>query len=276
MSMPAPTMNDDGLRNTLGVSAILHILVLLFVYFGLPHLMPPLPEHHDPVPLEIVDISELTNTRLKDEEPPKPPQPQPQPAPEPPKQEVKPPAPPPAPTPPTPEVVKPEPQAEALKAAPMPKPKPPEPKPVTQDFNKLLKNLETHKIQPPPTEAKPEVKTQAAQPTSQLSALSNRLSISEEDALRRQIEGCWAIDAGARDAQNMVVDVIIDVNSDKTVLNAEVADKSRYATDGYFRAAAERALRAVRNPRCSPLVLPDGKYDQWKRITFTFDPRDVM
>ena len=274
MTMPAPTMNDDGLKNSLIGSAVAHLLALLFLYFGLPHLMPPLPEHHDPVPFQIIEIADLTNTRIKDEEP------QPKPAlPEPPKPEVKPTPPPQQMTPPpTAEVEKPQPQAEALKAAPVPKPKPPEPKAVADDFNKLLKNLEAKKQEKPkPTETKPDAKATAQQPaTSQASSLSSRLTITEEDALRRQIESCWNPDAGARDAQTMIVDVVIDVNVDRTVLNAEVVDKTRYASDSFFRAAADRALRAVRNPKCSPLELPADKYEQWKRITFTFDPRDLL
>lgn len=272
MTMPATTMNDDGLKNSLITSAILHVIGLLFLYFGLPYLMPPLPEHHDPVPFQIIEIADLTNTRVKDEEPKQTP-----PAPEPPKPEVKPPPPVVTPPPPQPEAEKPQPQVEALKAAPLPKPKPPEPKQTQDDFNKLLKNLETKKTETPkPTVTKPESKTESQPQTTQATSLSNRLTITEEDALRRQIESCWDVDPGARDAQNMIVEVFIDVNPDRTVLNAEVVDKSRYASDSFFRAAAERALRAVRNPRCSPLILPADKYDQWKRITFTFDPRDLI
>jgi outer membrane biosynthesis protein TonB len=271
MAMPTTTVNNEGLKNSIYASAFLHVFGLLLLYFGLPHLLPPLPEHHDPVPFQIVEISDITNTRVKEEEPePKPP------APEPPKQEVKP-QPTPPPPPPAPPVEKPpEPQAEALKPAPKPLPKPPVPKPVNDDFNKLLKNLEAKKPETPKTESKAETKTPSQPAAAQASSLSTRLTISEEDALRRQIEGCWNPDPGARDAQNMIVEVTIDVNPDRTVANAEIVDKSRYASDGFFRAAADRAMRAVRNPNCSPLILPDGKYDQWKRINFTFDPRDLL
>ena len=41
--------------------------------------------------------------------------------------------------------------------------------------------------------------------------------------------------------------------------------------DPSFRTAAEAAMRAVNNPDCSPLLLPEDKYDQWKEINFTFD-----
>ena len=81
---------------------------------------------------------------------------------------------------------------------------------------------------------------------------------------------------GARDAKNLIVELTLDVNPDRTVANAEIVDKSRYASDSFFRAAADSAMRAVRNPRCSPLELPADKYDQWKHIDFTFDPRDML
>jgi outer membrane biosynthesis protein TonB len=273
MTMPATTVNDDSLKNSLVISAVVHLVLLLAVIIGLPHLMPPLPEHHAPVPFEIVQMADITNTRVKEEpqpetKPPQPPPPPPQTHPE----QV-------APPPPQP-VKPPEPQAEALKAAPVPKPKPqpPETKPQNDEFSKLLKNLEnTKKTEAPKvTESKPDSKAPAQPVAQQTSSLSERLTISEEDALRRQIEGCWNPDPGARDAQNMIVDVVIDMNPDRTVLNAEVVDKSRYASDGFFRAAADRAIRAVRNPRCSPLEVPADKYGQWKRITFTFDPRDLL
>jgi hypothetical protein len=74
----------------------------------------------------------------------------------------------------------------------------------------------------------------------------------------------------------LIVEVLIDVNQDRTVANADIVDKARYASDSFFRAAADAAVRAVRNPRCSPLILPADKYDQWKRIDFTFDPRDML
>ncbi len=272
MSMPAPTMNDDGLKKSLTVSAVAHVVALLFLYFGLPHLMPPLPVPHTPVSFQIVEISDLTNTRVKDEEPvekkaePEPPKPQPKP------EQMTPP-----PTPQTEAVKPPEPKAEALKAAPVPKPKPPEPKAVAQDFSKLLKNLETKKPEvQKPAETKTDSKAPSQPATSQASSLSSRLTISEEDALRRQISNCWNAPVGARDAQNLIVEIVIDVNTDRTVMNAEIVDKGRYASDSFFRAAADSAIRAVRNPKCSPLELPADKYDQWKRINFTFDPRDML
>jgi len=107
-------------------------------------------------------------------------------------------------------------------------------------------------------------------------SFSDRLTISEEDALRRQVEQCWNPPVGARDAQNLIVEIIIDVNPDRTVADTEIVDKLSYASNPFFRAAADAAVRAVRNPKCNPLELVPENYDQWKRINFTFDPRDML
>ena len=276
-----PTVNDDSLKKGLTVSAGLHFLMFLFLFFGLPRLIPPLPSHHESVPFEIVTIADITNTRLDEKKedikpPAPPPAPQPKAQPAPPQQQEKPK--PPAPKPPEPAA---EQQAEALKPKPIQKPKPPveKPAPPQQDMlASVLKNVA--KMKPAPVVQNPNAKSDVKAPSqaapSMAPSVSSRLSITEEDALRRQIEQCWNPPVGARDAQNLIVEVIIDVNADRTVSNAEIVDKGRYASDPFFRAAADSAVRAVRNPNCNPLELSADKYDQWKRINFTFDPRDML
>lgn len=266
--MMATTVNDDGLKSGLLASGTLHALLFLFLYFGLPVIFTPPPMHHDPVPFEIVEVADITNTRIKDQDAAQPAPPPPPPKPEP----AKPPESQAQPTPPKPQV-------EALEAMkPAIKPKPPEAvKPKTDEFAKLLKNLEINKKpDTPKTDSKADTKTPTQQAASQAPALSNRLTISQEDLLRRQITQCWNMPIGARDAQSLIVEVAIDVNPDRTVQHAEIVDKSRMATDPFYRAAAEAALRAVYNPKCSPLELPPDQYEQWKHIDFTFDPRDML
>jgi outer membrane biosynthesis protein TonB len=263
MTFAETTIHDDSLKRSLVVSAVLHLLLLLVVIFGLPHFFTPLPTPpHPPVPFQIVELAELTNTRVEQPEPAKPPEPPP---------------PPPTPKPEQVQMQTPQPAETAPEALkPAEKPKPVENKPQQQAFTKLLKNLETSKKTEAPKaeETKPDSKS-TAQPMSAAPSLSNRLTISEEDALRRQIAQCWNMPIGARDAQNLVVEVSITVNPDRTVQSAEIVDKGRMLTDSFFRAAAESALRALYNPRCTPLELPDGKYEQWKAIDFTFDPREM-
>jgi outer membrane biosynthesis protein TonB len=226
-----------------------------------------LPSHHAPVPFEIVELADMTNTRVKE-----------------PEEQQQPPAPPPAPAPkaqPAPPSQPAAPEKVEAVALPKPaeKPKPPEvTKPKDDTFSKLLKDVAKLKPQPvaKPTDEKTDAKQPPQETKSMAPSLSNRLTISEEDLLRRQIQGCWNMPIGARDAQNLIVEIIIDVNPDRTVQHAEIVDQSRMATDTFFRAAAESARRALFDPRCSPLALPEGKYDEWKRIDFNFDPRDML
>jgi outer membrane biosynthesis protein TonB len=261
------TVNDESLKNSIAVSGALHLMALLLLYFGLPHLLTPLPEHHDPVPFEIVEIADLTNTNVKPQDEQKPP------APPPPKPESKPEQ---AQTLPPP---KPPEQIEALSAEPKPAVKPP-PKPVVKPqpdaFTKMLKNLEANKQPEAPKaqDTKADSKTPSPQAVSSAPTLSTRLTISEEDALRRQIEQHWNIPIGARDIDSMYVEIHIDVNPDFTVQQAKIVDQNRMTSDPFFRAFAESALRAVY--ASSPLELPADKYEQWKGINMTFSAKDVL
>ena len=61
------------------------------------------------------------------------------------------------------------------------------------------------------------------------------------------------------------------MNPDATVRTAVVT-----GSRGGAQAAADSALRAVRNPRCSPLKLPLDRYEQWRTITIRFDPQHIL
>jgi hypothetical protein len=47
-------------------------------------------------------------------------------------------------------------------------------------------------------------------------------------------------------------------------------------SDDFYRAAAESALRATKNPKCQPLPLPLDQYDQWRNMVLNFDPKDML
>jgi hypothetical protein len=143
-----------------------------------------------------------------------------------------------------------------------------------------LKNLTKRQTAPTPPEAKPTPKStttpQQMASSQPIAPLGAQLTVSEKDLLIHQIEQCWSVPAGAKDAKDLIIEVHVDVNPDATVSNVRVVDQSRYAADPFFRAAADSAVRAVRNPQCSPLKLPQGKYDDWKSISIRFDPKDVL
>ena len=105
--------------------------------------------------------------------------------------------------------------------------------------------------------------------------LGAQATISEIDAIRRQVEACWNVPAGAQNAENLVVSIRVWVNPDGTVSKATIMDKSRMGSEPFFRSAAESALRAVLNPRCSPLPIPPKKYDKFKELVLSFNPKEA-
>ncbi len=96
------------------------------------------------------------------------------------------------------------------------------------------------------------------------------MTISELDLLKQQLHSCLNLNAGVAGLKDLSPIIYIEVNQDRTVKSAKVVNQERLV-DPSFRTAAEAAMRAVNNPDCSPLLLPQDKYEQWKEINFTFD-----
>ena len=96
------------------------------------------------------------------------------------------------------------------------------------------------------------------------------MTISEIDLLRQQLHSCLNLNVGVANLKEIKPVIFIEVNPDRTVKSAKVVNEERLS-DSSFRTAAEAAMRAVNNPDCSPLLLPEDKYDLWKEINFTFD-----
>jgi colicin import membrane protein len=101
----------------------------------------------------------------------------------------------------------------------------------------------------------------------------SKLSQSETDALRGQVQRCWNIPAGAADAGNLKVSVKFKLDQ-AGALVGPVEIISGGGTDGVQRAAAESARRAV--ARCSPYTLPAEKYDAWADVIVNFDPSEMF
>jgi len=101
------------------------------------------------------------------------------------------------------------------------------------------------------------------------------LTISELDAIRRQFISCWNVDVGARNIDKMMVSIRVDLNADRTVRTARVLDRIPSA-DPTYRAFVESALRAVRNPRCSPVRLPPKKFQMLREFTLRFSAKEML
>lgn len=105
----------------------------------------------------------------------------------------------------------------------------------------------------------------------------NNMTVSEMDALRRQLARCWSIQAGAKYDQRVgPVDIRVIVSKDRTVESATVVDQRRYSRDSYFRYAADSAIRALNSKHCKKLDLNPKKYEIWRDMVISFDPREML
>lgn len=147
-----------------------------------------------------------------------------------------------------------------------------------KDFASVLKNLADPEDAPAKKPLLPDLKLdeKAAPEEGSNAPLGSKMTMREEDALRRQLEGCWNVPFGAKDAENLRVEIFMVINPDRTLREARIVDTRRYNSDTFFRAAAESAMRAVQSPLCSPFELPPDKYDVWKTVTVTFDPSQMF
>ncbi|WP_246832923.1 hypothetical protein [Thalassospira sp. MCCC 1A01428] len=136
----------------------------------------------------------------------------------------------------------------------------------------MRKTESTQEPVPDQPKEKPAKETASEQTATRL---DDRLSMSELDALKRQIAQCWNPPVGSKDA-DFVVYLNVQVNPDRTVRGAQIANRNEIGSDASKRTVAESALRAVLNPACSPLKLPENKYDLWNTVVMTFNMREML
>ena len=261
-------------------SSIFHVLLFTLTAVGIPFIAKDPAILTPPINVEIVQIDEITQTNklaAPKKTPEKLEKPKPlEKKPTPPKVTAESPPDLTVPKPPPVEKVVEKPVKKPKPIPKKPKPKPESPKKQENDFASLLKNLtpDLEDNKPAPDEMQPD--DQGGVLDSQIARLSDRLTVSELDAFKRQIEPCWNVPSGAKYAEDLAVEIRVLMNQDMTINSASILDRRRYNRDSHFRAAADSAMRALRNPRCAPLKLPPDKYDQWKTIVIRFDPRDML
>ncbi len=274
-------------QSSIPLSIAMHVILVLFAAFGLPTL---LPKTADPLPLvmtvEILPVGAETNVKpsdkpiTKEQKAPTPINKKPI---EPTVKEM--------PKPADPEPVKPEPKTASSfdpskEAEPLPDAKKDEKKPdkpkdekkAKDDFAALLSQLKQEAKPDKTPQAKDATTTAENKTTSDAPYdASKPLALSEIDAIRGQFIPCWRMPIGAKDPKSLAALVRITLQSDGTVLTAELAasQRSRYASDPFFRAAADAAIRAAH--QCSPLKnLPVDKYNSWRDLELNFDPSQLM
>jgi outer membrane biosynthesis protein TonB len=280
-----------GMKIALGFSVFLHLGVLIGGMVGLPYLSKPLVLPPQAIAVEIVDISELTTTdkkpsfaAIKPKEKKEPPKKEEKKVKAPPKVEAKePPKIKPLDKPPEkkkdtvkPKAKTPLPPSENLEKPKLPEPKKEKPKEeaVEQEdpLLSLMKNLQDSE-----DSAETDNPDNGAQEKAPDAPIAEYVTANELNALTNQLVSCWQIPIGAKNVHDMVVKIRIWANADRTVKRVEIEDQWRLSNDPAFRALAESAKRAVLDPYCSPLDIPEEKYNVWKDqyIVVPFDPSRV-
>lgn len=112
--------------------------------------------------------------------------------------------------------------------------------------------------------------------SSQKNSFATGLTLSEEDALRAQIFGCWSVPLGLPYDQNLLVRIKLQLKKDGTIMKSEILDHERMNRPGqkFYKVLAESALRAIR--LCQPLKVPPTGYEKWKDLQLNFDPTEML
>lgn len=287
--------HSTGVRTAVIVSVIVHAAVITFAVVGLPRFVTR--DFEEPVVIPVELVTEISERPAPP--PPKPveieeepePEPEPEPQPEPkPEMAAAPPAPEPEAVPlPKPEPPKPEPKPEPEKPKPQTpavKPRPKPDAPSRFDPNRLSALLDKKLKEDPPPAKEPHkpldlskiLKSREPSPQPQRSQIDSRQAAAGlADLVRQQVYPCWSVPAGARYAEELKVEIKVHLLPTGALARApEVVDAPRMARDDAFRIAAESARRALQNPACSPLKLPTDRYDMWREMVLTFDPKDML
>ncbi len=107
-------------------------------------------------------------------------------------------------------------------------------------------------------------------------SFASALTLSEEDALRAQIFGCWSIPLGLPYDKDLLVRIKLQLKKDGTIMKSEILDHERMNRPGqkFYKILAESALRAVR--LCQPLKVPPTGYEKWKDLQLNFNPTEML
>jgi neural Wiskott-Aldrich syndrome protein len=195
------------------------------------------------------------------------------------------PPPPAPPTPPAPTPPKPEPP---LPIPPPPVPPPPSPPSATSQpsatknpapnsnaVENTLEKLRQQLAQSQPPKARPNPRA-GGQPNGGGNPLGNdtaALSADQRGAIGDHVRECWTKDAGALDIDKQRVLLTVTTDAGGIARRAEVAgDDVGRMGDARFRAFAERAVRAILDPHCANLPLPNNVLGRINVLTFRFSP----
>jgi hypothetical protein len=140
------------------------------------------------------------------------------------------------------------------------------------DPNSIAALIDKSKEEQAETTKKLDKVTQSQDPSMNLSGLT----LSEEDALKAQIFGCWSIPLGLPYNENLLVRIKLKLKPDGSVIKTEILDHARMNKPGqaFYKVLAESALRAIK--LCQPLRVPTTGYERWKDLQLNFDAGEML
>ncbi len=140
------------------------------------------------------------------------------------------------------------------------------------DPNSIAALIDKSKVESAVTDKKFDKITQDQDQNIDLSGLT----LSEEDALKAQIFGCWSIPLGLPYNENLLVRIKLQLKPDGSIIKSEILDHARMNKpgQGFYKVLAESALRAVK--LCQPLRVPSTGYERWKELQLNFDAREML
>ena len=98
-------------------------------------------------------------------------------------------------------------------------------------------------------------------------------TVSEVHRLFRQLSRCWQTIPGLAPSERHIVVLEVGLGQDRRVKSVKAIDGKSSRS---YRAAQERAVRALRHPFCEQLDVPPGKMSLWKSLTLRFDPHRMQ
>ena len=110
-----------------------------------------------------------------------------------------------------------------------------------------------------------------------MSVVTGKLTMTEEQALQAQIYTCWSVPIGlVYIPEDMLVRIKLSLKPDGSIEDMEMLDHIKMNTPGkqMFRSLADSVSRAIR--ACNPLKMPATGYERWKKIIFNFDATNMV
>jgi len=140
------------------------------------------------------------------------------------------------------------------------------------DPNNIAALIDKSKVESAETKNKTDKVTQDQDKSIDFSVLS----LSEEDALKAQIFGCWSIPLGLPYNEDLLVRIKLQLKPDGSIISSEILDHARMNKpgQGFYKVLAESALRAIK--LCQPLRVPSTGYERWKDLQLNFDAREML